>query len=125
MPFRELVLDRLHQDFGEPLQETEKFACWNLPHGQDLLAEKDCPPTQGVLWIPWDPSDFHLEFAELYPATRRRRECICPEACPSLAQGETALRIPVCQEHELWEAICEIRARFKIDPAWRSIRQHS
>lgn len=108
---REAVLDRLHQEFGVPVHDTQGACCWNLAPGFDMIAEKDSPPHQGVVWVPWDDWGAGPEHSELYDGGTDRHPGTYEPLCPSLARGRAALRISIQWQYELDAAVAQIRAR--------------
>lgn len=109
MPMRELVIDRLYGEFGVPVAETDTALCWHLADRFDLIAQKDSPPDQGNLWIPWRTDDPFMDFAEFFDADSDRPQGTYNQACPSLARGRPAVVLPVRRQQELDRAIAAIR----------------
>lgn len=114
MGMREVVLERLGKEFGEPSSQTDSVVRWCLAPEFEIIADRGGSPDHGILWIPWNPGKFYLGFGEVFPPGKPRHPDTFHVSCGSLAESQTVLCLRIRWQIELDVAIQEIRALAKV-----------
>ncbi|MFT3809680.1 MAG: HNH endonuclease signature motif containing protein [Micropepsaceae bacterium] len=110
MSMRQLVLDRLVREFGEPDRAVVKVKSWSIGERYGIVLQVDQPASDqyALVWLPY-PSDGRSvpENALEYPGEAGRHSGTYP--VPGLAKGEPAIRLRVEGARDLNDLVTYVR----------------
>lgn len=117
MTFRDHVLKRFDQEFGQPSRQTIKVIEWTFGHDASAVVQLDQPAgaQAALIWLPY-PADGEAvpEIALEYPAEAGRHSNTY--AAPGLRRGVPALRLTVSSLDELAATVAYIKAMREARP---------